>query len=150
MDTSATRVLSGGSARASHTGVCPPARGAVLAELARAHPAPVWLAIVDELRDAERLAEDAAFFLGEEREVLIFPESIPDGRDLREAFAAASDRLTVLSRLRAARSAPATAALLVVATPSALLQPVPALEKFASRELTIKRGQRLAFAGLLE
>ncbi|MEY2878952.1 MAG: hypothetical protein RLZZ15_1332, partial [Verrucomicrobiota bacterium] len=82
---------------------------------------------------------------------LVFPESQPDARDMREAFAASSDRLTVLSRLRATRGmAAAPDTLLVVTTPAALLQAVPALEEFATRELTLARGQTQPFAALLE
>ena len=57
---------------------------------------------------------------------------------MREAFAASSERVTVLSRLRATRAltgAPDT--LVVVTTPAALLQPVPALEEFTARELNL-------------
>ena len=70
---------------------------------------------------------------------------------MREAFAASSDRLTVLSRLRAIRgqaSAPDT--LVVVTTPGALAQPVPSLEEFSTRELTLARGQTQPFQALLE
>jgi transcription-repair coupling factor (superfamily II helicase) len=138
------------------TGVCPPARGAVVAELLRAHAAPVWLVVAEDLKLAEHLAEDVAFFhaaSGDARPLatLVFPESLPDSRDMREAFAASSDRLTVLSRLRATRGMSATPDTLVVATtPAALLQPVPALEEFATRELTLARGQPQSFHGLLE
>ncbi len=143
-------------ARHNLTGVCPPARGAVVAELCRAHPAPVWLVVANDLRTAEHLAEDVAFFLGASRDprprqTLVFPESMPDNRDLREAFAASSDRLTVLSRLRATRAfTSAPDALIVVTTPAALLQPVPALEEFATRELILARGRPQSFHGLLE
>ncbi len=138
------------------TGVCPPARGAVIAELARAHPAPVWLVVTENLKAAEHLAEDVAFFLrtGAEQRVpqaLVFPESMQDSTDMREAFAASSDRLTVLSRLRATRGFTATPdTLVVVTTPAALLQPVPALEEFSTRELALARGQTQSFQGLLE
>src|SRR3712207_8812471 len=37
------------------------------------------------------------------QQTLVFPESQQDNRDMREAFAASNDRLTVLSRLRAVR-----------------------------------------------
>ncbi len=142
--------------RSKLTGVCPPARGAVLAELLRRHPAPVWLIVAEDLKTAEHLAEDTAFFHqagGNPRPLhpLVLPESMADSRDMREAFAASSDRLTVLSRLRATRAlgaAPDT--LLVVTTPAALLQPVPALEEFSTRELTLRRGQAQPFTGLLE
>ncbi len=138
------------------TGVCPPARGAVVAELARTHAAPVWLVVAEDLKAAEQLAEDIAFFSaasGNPRPLhaLIFPESMRDSRDMREAFAASSERVTVLSRLRATRAltaAPDT--LVVVTTPAALLQPVPALEEFTAREFTLTRGQKQSFQGLLE
>ena len=142
--------------RTKLTGVCPPARGAVLAELARTQPAPVWLVVAEELKTAEHLAEDFAFFhatVGGARPcaTLVFPESLPDARDMREAFAASSDRLTVLSRLRGTRGLSSTPdTLIVVTTPAALLQPVPALEEFAMRELTLARGQTQPFQALLE
>ncbi len=138
------------------TGVCPPARGAVVAELLRAHVAPVWLVVTEDLKAAEHLADDIAFFhrVADDKRpqaVLVFPESMPDSRDMREAFAASSDRLTVLSRLRATRGLTATPdTLVVVTTPAALLQPVPALEEFATRELKLVRGQAQSFQGLLE
>ena len=143
------------------TGICPAARGAVLAELILRRPAAVWLVVADEPKIAEQLAEDIAFFHASGAgpaplDTLVFPESQPDSRDMREAFAASSDRLTVLSKLRALRlpsgsPAPARAApLVIVATPAALLQTVPALEAFAARELTLARGDKLSFTGLLE
>lgn len=157
------------------TGVCPPARGPVVEALLREYPAPVWIVIAEELKTAEQLAEDIALFreLNGNRaslEILVMPESIPDSRDMREAFAASADRLTVLSRLRAtrsqchllsdipnSRSSPALslsnglpASLLVATTPAALLQSVPALEAFATRELTLTAGQPQSFQGLLE
>ncbi len=139
------------------TGVCPPARGAVIAELGRRHPAPVWLVVTENLNAAEHLAEDIAFFQAafgdgaRVQQTLVFPESRQDSADLREAFAASSDRLTVLSRLRAIRGLRATPdTLVVVTTPAALLQSVPALEAFAMRELALARGQTQSFQGLLE
>jgi transcription-repair coupling factor (superfamily II helicase) len=142
------------------TGVCPPARGAVIAELTRGHPAPVWLVITEDLKHAEQLAEDIAFFHRSAGgnpaaiETLVFPESMPDSRDMREAFAASADRTTVLSRLRTARSVSQHSALnsqlVVLTTPAALLQPVPALEAFSTREITLTRGQSQPFAALLE
>lgn len=160
--------------RLNLTGICPAARGAIVEELTRAYPSPVYVVIVDELRVAEQLAEDIAFFsqasgAHDSLEVLVFPESMPDNRDMREAFAASADRLTVLSRLRATRqlgdtdrtlrskgtsSAPKqseyTQCLIVVTTPDALLQPVPALEEFATRELVLRPGQSQSFNGLLQ
>ncbi|MBW8782313.1 MAG: transcription-repair coupling factor [Verrucomicrobia bacterium] len=140
------------------TGVCPPFRGAVIAELARGHPAPVWLVVTEELKLAEQLAEDIAFFHRSAGgnpaalETLVFPEAMPDSRDMREAFAASADRTTVLSRLRATRAqaASADAQLLILTTPAALLQSVPALEEFSRREITLARGQSQSFQGLLE
>ncbi len=146
------------SIRSLHTGVCPPARGAVVAELVRATPAPVWLVVATDRKLAERLAEDIAFFAeagtGTGLETLVFPASAADSRDMREAFAASAGRMKVLSRLRAfsANSALRTphSALVLVATPEALLQPVPAPEELATRQLTLTRGQPQRFAGLLE
>jgi transcription-repair coupling factor (superfamily II helicase) len=138
------------------TGVCPPARAAVAAELCREHPAPVWLVVAENLKAAEHLAEDIAFFhaaSGDRRpqQTLVFPESMQEGGDMREAFAASSDRLTVLSRLRAVRGISATPdTVVVVTTPAALLQPVPSLEEFSTRELTLTRGQTQPFQALLD
>ncbi|HVU32915.1 MAG TPA: transcription-repair coupling factor [Opitutaceae bacterium] len=138
------------------TGICPPARGAVIAELCRVHRASVWLVVAGDLRTAEHIADDVAFFHaagGDNRplQALVFPESLQESRDMREAFAASSDRLTVLSRLRAVRGQGTTPdTLVVVTTPGALGQPVPALEEFATREMVIARGETRAFAGLLE
>ena len=149
------------SARHQLTGICPAARGVVLAELTRAHPSSVWLVVADELKTAEQLAEDVAFFHAAANpaaplNVHVFPESMPDSRDMREAFAASSDRLAVLSKLRALRTPSGSqlptlnSQLLVISTPAALLQPVPALEAFSARELTLTRGQTQSFTGLLE
>jgi transcription-repair coupling factor (superfamily II helicase) len=138
------------------TGVCPPARGCVVDELTRMRPAPVWLVLTEDLKTAEHLAEDIEFAhhaAGDARPLstLVFPESMPNSRDMQEAFAASGDRLTVLSRLRALRRVTsATESLVVVTTPAALLQPVPALEEFATREFVLTRGQAQSFAGLLE
>lgn len=137
------------------TGVCPPARGAIAAELSRTHPAPVWLVVTENLKAAEHIADDIAFFhaaSGEKRsqQTLVFPESMQESGDMREAFAASSDRLTVLSRLRATRGFTSTPdTVVVVTTPAALLQTVPTLEEFAARELTLSRGQTQPFQGLL-
>ncbi len=48
--------------RQRHLGVCLPARGAVLGALVRARPAPVWLVVMADAREAERLAEDVTLF----------------------------------------------------------------------------------------
>ena len=138
------------------TGICPPARGAVVAELCRAQAAPLWLIVAGDLRTAEHVADDVAFFhavSGDPKPLraLIFPESLQETRDMREAFAASIDRLTVLSRLRAIRGQASTPdSLVVVATPGALAQPVPSLEEFATRELKLSRGQTQSFQALLE
>jgi len=138
------------------TGICPAARGSVLDEITRSNLAPVWIVVVADLKIAEHLAEDVQFFhtaSGSSRpmEVLVFPESMPDSRDMRESFAASSDRLTALSRLRSRRRiTKAPDSLLVITTPAALLQSVPALEEFATKEIILKRGQPQSFHGLLE
>ncbi len=139
-----------------HTGICPSARGWVVAELMRRQPAPVWLVVAEELKIAEQLAEDIALAYADVAtarplNVLIFPEAMPDSRDMREAFAASSDRHTVLSKIRPLRrSTSLLEAVVVVTTPAALLQPVPAIEEFTTREFTFKRGQTQSFTGLLE
>jgi transcription-repair coupling factor (superfamily II helicase) len=145
--------------RSRHTGVCPPARAAVISTLLQAQPAPVWLIIVEEPRAAEQLAEDLVFFHsadGDTRplEVRLFPESLADLRNMREAFAASSDRLLVLSKLRATRSqetfdAARSGTLVVVTTPPALVQPVPALQQFIAQEITLVRGQPHPFQALV-
>ena len=143
-------------ARHKITGVCPPARGAVIAALCREHAAPVWLLVTEDLKAAEHLAEDVAFFhaaVGDPRphHCLVFPEAAQERADLRETFAAANDRLTVLSRLRALRGfSAAPDALVVATTPAALLQPVPAIEEFSTREIILRRGQHQSFPRLLE
>ncbi|HXA13651.1 MAG TPA: transcription-repair coupling factor, partial [Opitutaceae bacterium] len=66
------------------------------------------------------------------------------------------DRLTVLSKLRARRNFSGSqlsahdSQLIILTTPAALLQSVPAIEAFAKHELTLTRGQRLPFQALLE
>ncbi len=142
------------------TGVCPSARAAVLASLMQQLPAPVWLVIAEEFRAAEQLAEDIMFFhaaAGDARplDVRVFPESLADSRDLREAFTASSDRLTVLSKLRATRQLtamgdPLFPALVVATTPTALLQPIPALAEFVGKEISLTRGQSQPFQALVD
>ena len=145
------------SLRTKLTGVCPAAQAYALARLVRDHPAPVWLVVLEEARTAEALAEDLALFhaaLGPSPhplEVLPLPESQADHRDQREAFHAASDRLAVLSRLRGRRHATvAPDPLVVLATPAALLQPVPPLVDFSSREFTLTKGETRPFQALLD
>ncbi|QYM80376.1 transcription-repair coupling factor [Horticoccus luteus] len=137
------------------SGICAAARGAVAEALTRMHPAPVWLVVTGDLRQAEQLAEDIALFRRAAADApplsaLVFPESLADSRDMREAFAASNDRLTVLSKLRALRGTNSAAeTLVVVSTPAALLQSVPALEAFSTAELTLTQGQSQPFQGLL-
>ena len=72
---------------------------------------------------------------------------------MREAFAASGDRLTVLSKLRDAlsqRGNDAAPALVVFATPTSLLQQVPAIEQYAASEIVLVRGTRQPFRELLE
>jgi transcription-repair coupling factor (superfamily II helicase) len=146
-----------GAARHKIVGVCASARGAVLAELIASSSAPVWVVVAADLRAAEQLAEDAAFFLKAQGTAdlpaaLVFPESIPDSRDMREAFAASGDRLTVLSTLReslASRSAD-TRGLAIFTTPTALIQAVPAIEQYAASEIVLTRGSKQPFQELLE
>jgi transcription-repair coupling factor (superfamily II helicase) len=136
--------------RAKHVGVCPPARGAIINKLVCAHPSPVWLIVAVESKLAEQLAEDLAFFENAASSsptprIYTLPESMPGARDMREAFAASADRLTVLSALRNIPQGK-----IILTTPSALLQPVPALDQFATTEFTLTRGQTHSFKALIE
>ena len=139
-----------------YTGICPAARGCALIELMHRHEHSVWIVVEQDLKAAEHLAEDLLFFhatagYSNPLEVLVFPESMPDSRDMREAFAASSERLTALSRLRARRNLGKSKDLLIlVTTQAALLQPVPAIEEFSTREITLTRGQVQPFNGLME
>jgi transcription-repair coupling factor (superfamily II helicase) len=139
-----------------YTGICPAAQGCALIELMHRQAHPVWIVVAQDLKAAEHLAEDLLFFHAtaghaQALEVLVFPESMPDSRDMREAFAASSERLTALSRLRARRKTGLSSdQLIVVTTPAALLQPVPAIEEFTTREITLKRGQVQPFNELME
>jgi len=170
------------------SGICPPARGLALAELIAAHPDQrLWIVVAPDAKTAELLAEDIPFFqslLGAETpaaqgkltnrraktrpneaapnkwDIVPLPEAMPDTRDMRDAFAASSQRLAVLSKLRELRKKPPPTCdnertpikgdLILLTTPSALLQPVPALEALSSRELTLRTGQAQSFAGLLD
>ena len=124
------------------------------------HDAPVWLLVAPTLKLAEQLAEDVAFFAQASQhprvpEVLVLPESMPANGDMRESFAASADRTTVLSKLRATRSTKTLLsdrhAPLVVATyPAALVQAVPALEKFAANEIELRPGSAWKFEELLK
>ncbi len=121
----------------------------------RTHPAPVWVVVAADLKAAEQLAEDVRFFAGAggadpAPETVVFPESIPDSRDMREAFAASGDRLTVLSRLREALTGGGPATLALFTTPTSLLQPVPAIESYAASVVVLERGRRQPFQELLE
>jgi len=138
------------------TGVCPPAQAYALADLLGRRPAPVWLVVHEEARQADALAEDLALFHHAANpkaplEILNFPEAQTENREMREAFNAASDRLSVLSQLRGRRQTTSKSApLVVLATPAALLQPVPPLTEFADREVELRRGQDRPFQELLK
>ncbi|MDI1249367.1 MAG: CarD family transcriptional regulator, partial [Lacunisphaera sp.] len=149
------------SPRLKVTGICPAAQPHALAELVRRSPAPVWLVVHEEIQQAEALAEDIALFHAAQSgpaglEIMLFPEAQTDNREMREAFNAASDRLAVLSKLRGLRSVSGSSLpahrspLLILATPPALLQPVPPPADFATREIEVRRGAGQPFAALLE
>ncbi len=140
--------------RTKLTGICPAAQTHALAELLRQHPAPVWLVIHEEAQKTDALAEDIALFHAANAgkaplEILPFPEA--QTGEMREAFNAASDRLAVLSRLRGLKNVSVkSGTLLVLTTPAALLQPVPPLADFATREAELVRGEHRSFQGLLD
>jgi len=169
--------------RTKLTGICPAARAYALARLVREQPAPVWLVVTEDARDADTFAEDIVLFHGAlsssgrqtagnssrvttaatmkesstpRLEILHFPESQADHRDMREAFTAASDRLAVLSTLRGRRTGTASqlstlnSQLLILTTPGALVQNVPPLEDFSSREITLTKGETRPFQVLID
>jgi transcription-repair coupling factor (superfamily II helicase) len=148
------------SSRQRIIGVCPSARGLVLAACVARERSPLWLVACPDLRSAEALAEDVVLFsspLPGKKDAtkpltMVLPESMPADADMRESFTASSDRLAVLSQLRRMLEQPGAAAepLLIFATPAALLQPVPSLPGLAAGELTLKRGQNHPFAALIE
>jgi transcription-repair coupling factor (superfamily II helicase) len=140
------------------TGVAPPAVPWVVAGLLRQQTAPVWIVVTTHHHAAERLLEDLQFVqerVGDDRrplELALLPESPASGAGMREAFAAASERLAALGHLRARRgfrSDDAPDTLVLVTTPRALLQPVPALESLQIQELVLAPGQRQSFQDLL-
>ncbi len=144
----------GNSSRTKLTGICPPVRAYTLASLLRKRAAPVSLIIVEETRELEVLAEDLALFVSLSAdlpavEILVFPETPFESRDLREAFHSASDRLAVLSKL-CAHNRVATASLVVLSTPGALLQAVPPRQEFSSRQIVLRRGDAQSFQALVQ
>ncbi|WP_221028996.1 transcription-repair coupling factor [Actomonas aquatica] len=148
------------TSRFQHTGICPPARGVVLAQEIQQSDTPVWLVVAPTLKLAEQLAEDLSLFTTASQhprqpEVLVLPEAMPTDGDMREAFAASADRTTVLSKLRATRGTSKLTStkhtpLVVCTFPAALVQSVPALEQFAANELELKPGDTMGFQALLE
>ena len=165
--------------RTKITGVCPAAQPYALARLIAAHPASVWLVVLEEFSQVAALRDDLALFHNAEAghaalEIKSFPEAQSDSRNVRETFDAAGDRLAVLSRLRAQRagsdSRPSTllpgagsgkhragssqqrcnSQLVLITTPGALLQSVPAPADFAAREIELRRGLAQSFPALVE
>ncbi len=126
----------------------------MLAAWLQAHPAPATLVVCQDQRAAEALAEDVALFgtsLSKQCpwDILLLPESMPANAEMREAFTASSDRLAVLSRLSSPDSPGPKRPLLILSTPIALAQSVPARKELESRELTLTRGGTHPFAELL-
>ncbi len=140
------------------TGVCPAAAPFVAEELLRRRPAPVWVVVAATMRAAERFTEDLALahsLSGDSRrlERALLPP-LPDPQTgMREAFAIASDRLAALGHLRARRGFSGenwSETLVLVTTPTALFQPVPAVDAIAGRELTLTAKQKQPFQALLD
>jgi len=143
--------------RCRFTGVCPAAAPFVVEELLRRRPAPVWIVVATDTRTAERLAEDLALahsISGDtgHLELAVLPP-LPDPQTgMREAFAIASDRLAALGHLRARRGFTGEnwdETLVLVTTPVALFQPVPAIDAIAVKEFTLTAKQKQPFQGLL-
>ncbi len=140
------------------TGIGRPAAPFVVETLLRRRPAPVWLLLAATPRAAEQFAADLALahaLAGDAAplEIACLPP-LPDPQTgMREAFAIASDRLAALGHLRARRGFSGTNwpdTLVLVATPTALFQPVPAIDAVTTRELTLRTGQPHPFKALLE
>jgi transcription-repair coupling factor (superfamily II helicase) len=139
------------------TGICPAAVPFALEWLLRRRPAPVWVVLMETLREAEQLAEDlelATTLAGHASQpvVRIMPETPDAGMEMREAFAASSDRLAALSQLRARRNFTGESwkdVLVIVTTPLALLQPVPAVEAVREREMKLNAGATHPFQELV-
>ena len=142
--------------RSKITGICPPAQAYAIAELLRRSPAAVWLVVHEDIKQTDSLTEDVALFHQagggkSSLEVMNFPEAQTVNREMREAFNAASDRFSVLSKLSGLRRAThRSGTLVILATPAALLQPVPPPGDFASRESELRRGQTHPFQELLK
>jgi transcription-repair coupling factor (superfamily II helicase) len=139
------------------TGVCTAAAPFVAEELLRRRPAPVWLLLAADTRTAERLSDDLALahsISGDTRrlEIALLPPQPDAQAGMREAFASASDRLAALGHLRARRAFTGEnwdETLVLVTTPVALFQPVPAIDAIAIRELTLTAKQKQSFQELL-
>ncbi len=145
-------------ARTRLTGVCSAAVPFVADELLRRRAAPVWLVLTPHARAAERLVEDlrlAHSLSGDTRtlELAVLPPRPDPQTGMREAFTIASERLAALGRLRARRGFSGeqwNETLVLVTTPAALFEPVPAIDALAVRELTLATGGRQPFQELLE
>ncbi len=143
--------------RSRLVGVCPAAVPFVTEALLRRRPAPVWLVIVENARAGEQLAEALALahsLSGDSRrlELAQLPAQPDAQTGMREAFALASDRLSALGHLRARRDFTGEnwdETLVVIATPAALFQSVPALDALALREIALAPGQQIPFAELV-
>ena len=156
------------AARTKITGVCPAAQAYAIAGLLERSSAPVWLIIHEDAKRADALSEDIALFHRASNpngllQIIDFPEAQTASREMREAFNAASDRFSVLSRLSGLRTAgrskstggpkapgPQSPTLIILATPAALLQPVPPAADFAAKEIELHRGQSHPFQDLLK
>lgn len=142
------------------TGVCPPAQGAILADIIAQESAPVAFVICANLKQAEQLEEDILLFAQQEYttgnvpDIVVLPQSTTVDVDMREAFAVSADRTAVLSKLKATRSQTRRAKnappLIVLTFPGGIAQSVPALEKFAANEFEIKTGAEVGFDALLK
>ena len=140
------------------TGICPAAVPFVAEELLRRRPAPVWLVVAPTLRAAERRAEElrlAHSLSGDERrlEIALLPPQPDAQTGMREAFGIASDRLAALGHLRARRGFSGEnwdETLVLFTTPTALFQPVPAIDALAVKEFTLAAKQKQPFQELLD
>jgi len=139
------------------TGVCPAAAPFVAEELLRRRPAPIWLLVAANTRTAERLAEDLALAHSlsadtRRHENALLPPQPDAQAGMREAFTTASDRLAALGHLRARRGFTGEnwdETLVLVTTPVALFQPVPAIDALSVKEFTLAAKQKQPFQELI-
>jgi len=133
------------SAARLYSGVCSEARAALLYSLASAEDGSTTLALVADPRRAAELAAEVRTYADWNEsalEILHFPEDPPPDIDATRRMDRICERLSVLSALLQDLQR------LVIATPEALLGPCPERKVFESRQIQLKVGDNVDYAGL--